>query len=182
MPRIVRYPAGLALVSLVLSLDACGPKPVVFTPTACQAEPCGAPVILIGDFTNKPPEYPQIMRSVGIDGRVEVEFVVTPGGTVDRASVVVRSSTNRSFERNTIRAVEKWQFATRDGSGPPMPTRYAVRVDYRLNPRRATTGGRADPGGPGWAMIDSHPVLTVTSAQNVLIPRDQIRPLGRPNQ
>jgi TonB family protein len=169
MPRIVRYPAGLALASLVLSLDACGPKQVVFTPTACRAEPCGEPVRLFGDFTNKPAEYPEIMRSVGIEGRVEVEFDVTSSGTVERASVVIRSSTNRSFERNSIWAIEKWRFATVDGGAPPVPTRYAVWIDYRLARRAHHV----------WAMIGNYPVLTVMSGQNRLIPRDQIRPLGR---
>lgn len=179
MPRIVRPAAGLALVSLVLFLAACGPKPVVFTPTACLAEPCGAPVRLIADYANPAPDYPEIMATVGIDGRVEVEFVVTTAGTVDTASVMIRSSTNKSFEGNTMRAIDRWRFHASGGIAITEPTAYRVAVRYVIG-KLQCPGPRVRTAGVSWSMDDGQPVLTVVSCAPPLVPRNQIRPLGRP--
>jgi TonB family protein len=44
------------------------------------------------------PRYPAAMLSVGISGRVVVEFIVDTLGTVERRSIVVLSSTHEAFE------------------------------------------------------------------------------------
>lgn len=79
---------------------------------------------LIWDTTNVAPRYPEIMRSVGIQGDARATFLVRPDGTVDPASIVVSPITNRAFQQMVINAVGTWKFRVAASERPngPVPT------------------------------------------------------------
>ena len=53
------------------------------------------------------PEYPPRARQQGIEGWVEVEFTISPVGTVQDA-VVIASKPTFVFDRAALRAIRKW--------------------------------------------------------------------------
>lgn len=56
------------------------------------------------------PDYPSVMRDVGIEGVVRLRFVVSAAGRVESSSIQVVSSTNKAFEQPAINAIKKWTF------------------------------------------------------------------------
>ncbi len=166
----------LSLACAALTVSACAPTPVVFRPATCRADPCATPVRLVADSTNPVPDYPEIMAAVGIEGTVVAEFVVLPSGSVDTASVMIRSMTNRAFERFSVEAIAKWRFHSTNGTALAAPTGYRVTLRYVLGDIRCP-GPRIGTATSAWAMRGGKPVLTVESCAPRLVPRDQIRPM-----
>jgi len=62
------------------------------------------------------PEYPPRARQQGIEGWVDLEFTISPVGTVQDA-FVLGSQPPRVFDRAALRAVRKWRYnpKTEDG-------------------------------------------------------------------
>ncbi len=56
------------------------------------------------------PVYPQVMRSVGIEGVVRLRYVVGTSGKAEPSSIQVLSSTNKAFEAPAIDAIRKSTF------------------------------------------------------------------------
>jgi protein TonB len=56
------------------------------------------------------PRYPEIMRSVGIEGVVLMRFVVGTNGRVEANSIQVVSSTNKAFEQPAIDVIRQSRF------------------------------------------------------------------------
>jgi TonB family protein len=77
------------------------------------------------------PVYPVQEKTSGITGTVEVEFTVDETGAVVNPWVV--SSTRRSFEEPTLRAVEKWRFVPGRRLGQVVSFRMRVPVLFNLN-------------------------------------------------
>ena len=77
------------------------------------------------------PVYPVQDKSLGVTGKVEVEFTVDETGAVVNPWVV--SSTHRSFEEPTLRAVEKWRFVPGRHHGEVVKFRMCVPVLFNLN-------------------------------------------------
>jgi periplasmic protein TonB len=79
-----------------------------------------------------PPQYPPRAAERGIEGRCSVEFDVTPDG--NPTNVRILSCTNSVFERETIRAVERWRYEPRVQDGVPQWRRgVQTQFDYNLN-------------------------------------------------
>jgi len=76
------------------------------------------------------PEYPFEMRHQGIDGTVEVEFVVDTDGRVCGARVV--SATNRAFEEPALKAVARWRFEPGLVNGRKVKFRMSVPLVFRI--------------------------------------------------
>ena len=55
------------------------------------------------------PDYPPRARQQGIEGWVEIEFTITPVGTIQDA-VVIASNPSFVFDRAALRAVRKWRY------------------------------------------------------------------------
>jgi len=51
------------------------------------------------------PKYPPALKSVGVQGSVQLQYVVGSDGRVERSSIKVVSSTNKAFEEPAIDAV-----------------------------------------------------------------------------
>lgn len=78
-----------------------------------------------------PPNYPPRAAERGIEGRCEVTFDVTPDG--NPTNVRILSCSNSVFERETIRAVERWRYEPRLQDGVAQWRRGVVtHFDYNL--------------------------------------------------
>ncbi len=76
------------------------------------------------------PEYPPRARQKGIEGWVEIEFTISPVGTVQDA-VVIGSQPNFVFDRAALRAVRKWRYNPKMESGVAVP-RKGIQVRLRF--------------------------------------------------
>ncbi|MGO4551371.1 energy transducer TonB [Lysobacter sp. 2RAF19] len=70
------------------------------------------------------PQYPQAAARAKTSGFVEVEFTVSPDGSVASVSVV-NAQPARTFEAAAVKAVKQWQFA------PGGDSRGKVRLDFQ---------------------------------------------------
>jgi TonB family protein len=70
--------------------------------------------------TTVTPEYPRLARSRGREGRVLVQVLVGPEGTVEDAKIV--SSAGRIFDRAAIEAVRQWRYTAPTSNGVPVRT------------------------------------------------------------
>ncbi len=64
------------------------------------------------------PQYPQRAAENGIEGYVIVEFTVTAEGTTD--NVIAVESSHKMFERNAVKAAQKFKFKPRVADGNPI--------------------------------------------------------------
>ncbi|MBN1403158.1 MAG: energy transducer TonB [Opitutales bacterium] len=77
------------------------------------------------------PQYPLDLRQAGINGKVEVEFLVDPRGNVRNVKII--SSTNPGFDESVLRAVRTWRFEPGKKNGKKVTVR--VRVPIPFNTR-----------------------------------------------
>ncbi|MGL6251309.1 MAG: energy transducer TonB, partial [Billgrantia desiderata] len=63
-----------------------------------------------------PPEYPSRAQRRGLEGHVELQFLIRPDGSVDRSSIrVVESQPRNVFDSAAEQAVARWQFEPASG-------------------------------------------------------------------
>ncbi|MSU50272.1 MAG: energy transducer TonB [Opitutus sp.] len=96
-----------------------GPVPPQFLDNPPRARLQGAPV------------YPFGAKQQGLCGNVVVEFLVDETGRVHDPRVV--SSSDRTFEEPTLRAVAKWRFEPGRRDGRVVRFKMAVPVVFNLN-------------------------------------------------
>jgi TonB family protein len=77
------------------------------------------------------PEYPQRAAREGIEGFVEVAFVVDPRGRTAEVEAV-SSSPRDVFESAAVSAVRRWRYAPRTENGQPVPQRLRARIEFKL--------------------------------------------------
>ena len=63
-----------------------------------------------------PPDYPARAQSRGIEGWVQIQFSVTPTGTV-RDPVVVGADPQGIFEDAALKAIARWRYNPRIDGG-----------------------------------------------------------------
>jgi TonB family protein len=92
--------------------------------------PSADPVIAYGDVEVLPARqsgpqlvYPPMLQEARIEGRVEIEFVVTAAGNVDSASFKILHSTNNALEAPTRTAVLGGRYAPGQNGGKAVPVR-----------------------------------------------------------
>ena len=76
------------------------------------------------------PEYPPRARQQGIEGWVEIEFTISPVGTIQDA-VVIASNPSFVFDRAALRAVRKWRYNPKVENGVAM-ARPGIQVRIRF--------------------------------------------------
>jgi len=76
------------------------------------------------------PEYPPRAKQQGIEGWVELEFTISPVGTVQDA-VVIASKPSYVFDRAALRAVRKWRYNPKTEDGVAV-ARKGVQVRLRF--------------------------------------------------
>lgn len=76
------------------------------------------------------PEYPPRARQQGIEGWVDLEFTISPVGTVQDA-FVIGAQPPRVFDRSALRAVRKWRYNPKTENGVAV-ARSNVQVRLRF--------------------------------------------------
>ncbi len=76
--------------------------------------------------------YPRMMLSAGIEGTVQVRFVVQSDGTVDPGSVEVTSTTNEQFSSATVRAIEDFRFVPGRYRGQNVHVLIEMPIQWRV--------------------------------------------------
>lgn len=83
-----------------------------------------------------PPQYPTMLREAGIEGKVQVEFVIDTTGHVERGSVKVVQSDNPQFNRAAIEMYQNPQCVFRPGRVAGTAVRVLVRQPVSFAIRR----------------------------------------------
>lgn len=79
-----------------------------------------------------PPIYPLSARQSGIEGQVDLEFVVTREGRVTEIRVI-ESRPGNIFVGAARAAVERWRFEPAQRGGEPVAVRVQVPLQFRLD-------------------------------------------------
>lgn len=74
--------------------------------------------------------YPANLRSAGVTGRVQVQFVVAPDGTVEPGSVEVIAATAAAFADAARSIVPKLKFRPGRKNGTAVRTRVVLPITY----------------------------------------------------
>ncbi|RCV87352.1 energy transducer TonB [Billgrantia montanilacus] len=92
------------------------PAPGPTTEQAASAEQGPVDVGQIAPTSRVPPEYPSRAQRRGLEGHVELQFLIRPDGSVDRSSIrVVESQPRNVFDSAAEQAVAGWQFEPANG-------------------------------------------------------------------
>ncbi len=89
------------------------------------------------------PGYPQAVRTIGIEGVVEVSLTVLRDGSVGWVRVV-RAEPRGYFEQAATEGVRQWRFEPARANGEPVECRMRTRVRFALTDPAATTAHAAD--------------------------------------
>ncbi len=81
-------------------------------------------------LTKVDPVYPEAARTAGTEGRVELDAVIAPDGSVKRLRPV---SGPDLLVRSASQAVQSWKFEPYLSSGKPVEVETAIVVEFRLN-------------------------------------------------
>ena len=79
--------------------------------------------------TKVPPEYPPIAKQLKIVGEVELEALVTEGGTVEKVNIV---SGNPVLTRPASDAVKKWKFSPFTSDGKVVKALVPVSLTFKM--------------------------------------------------
>jgi TonB family protein len=85
------------------------------------------------------PSYPADARRRHVEGYADVEFTVTPQGTVEGAHVTA-SQPKGTFDAAAVAAVSRWRFPAEQSRAPQTLTK---RVDFKLDSRDAAESANA---------------------------------------
>jgi protein TonB len=77
------------------------------------------------------PTYPAELKRKGVEGFVEVGFVVDENGLVQNVRVI--SSSQREFEQAAMSAVAKWKFKPGRKGGKNVKTNMSVPINFHLS-------------------------------------------------
>lgn len=85
-----------------------------------------------------PPKYPVNQARNGVDGWVKLSFIVEPDGKTSNA-IVESSSGISAFEREALKAVEKWQYDPAMENGKAIQQCYnSVRMEFSMGRNKPT--------------------------------------------
>lgn len=88
------------------------------------------------------PKYPAREADRGIEGWVDLSFVVSPEGTVEEL-IVDNSSGRKAFEEEALRAVRKWRYEPALLDGKPVEQCYTkVRITFSIPQKRLKRAAR----------------------------------------
>lgn len=127
-PEIQQEPAPARPEAAPVQLAAATGSAVAPVSAPAAAVPPAEPVLV----RVVQPDYPGEARVRGIEGWVDLSFVVSPGGDVLEPRVE-DSSMKHLFARPALNAVRQWKYAPRAVAGASERTR--VRVQFKLNER-----------------------------------------------
>ncbi|MFQ5766555.1 MAG: energy transducer TonB [Acidobacteriota bacterium] len=79
------------------------------------------------------PEYPEMARKAGIQGKVFLQAVISSDGTVKDASVLSSTSTNAGFEEAALKAVKTWRYKPAEQNGRPVDVLFTIVVNFTIS-------------------------------------------------
>jgi protein TonB len=94
------------------------------------------------------PQYPREALLRGIEGWVKVEFLIMGDGSVAEVRVV-GSDPPRIFDRNAVRAVQRWKYRPRYENGRAVERRGAQVIEFRLDDADTLLSAVSDDTPPG---------------------------------
>ena len=119
------------------NIDPTAPTITIAAPTVSTDTSLSGPGgmnIAEGDYlpiVRVAPVYPARALSRGLEGYVDLEFTVTPTGTVENP--IVSYSTSSLFERAAIRAVLKFKYKPRVVDGQPVAVQgVKTRITFKI--------------------------------------------------
>lgn len=77
------------------------------------------------------PQWPREALLQGIEGWVRIEFTIRPDGTVTDPQVI-ESEPRRMFDRQALRAIQRWRFRPRIVDGRPVERRATQTIEFNL--------------------------------------------------
>ncbi|MEH6393643.1 TonB family protein [Pseudoalteromonas sp.] len=78
------------------------------------------------------PQYPKMKAKRREDGSVQVEFDVTTSGFVKNVTVL-KSTGGEAFEKEAIKAMEKWRYAPKFENGAAVVAKAQVQLDFKIS-------------------------------------------------
>jgi protein TonB len=97
------------------------------------AEPSIEPPSFAAAYLNNPaPQYPQVSRRVGEQGRVLLRVLVSSSGLADSVQVETSSGSSK-LDQAALKAVEKWNFVPAKRSNQPVSAYVLVPIKFSLN-------------------------------------------------
>ncbi|HUF30163.1 MAG TPA: energy transducer TonB [Gemmatimonadaceae bacterium] len=82
--------------------------------------------------SNVPPKYPDLLRSAGIDGEVDIEFVIDPDGRVRAGSIVALRAEHRLFLEAVREALLGYRYLPAEVGGTPVAVRVRQNFSFTL--------------------------------------------------
>lgn len=79
------------------------------------------------------PQYPREALISGIEGWVRVEFTIEADGSVSGARVVDAHPRRGVFDRDALRAIQRWRFRPRVRDGEPVASRAGYTIEFKLD-------------------------------------------------
>ena len=120
---------GLALLALIVVPTAGSAQ--VFTPDQLSEMPqIDSPRDALRAIQES---YPNRLRDRGIEGRVQVSFVVTADGSVDPASVEVVQTENQELGTAAISAIRQIKFKPGKKDGSAVASRVVIPIAYTVS-------------------------------------------------
>lgn len=80
------------------------------------------------------PRYPPVLRLAGIEGRVQLEFVIDTTGHLERGSLRVLESTHPGFEAAALETLERSVFKPARVAGRAVRQRTLQSIAFRIRP------------------------------------------------
>ncbi|NMR25738.1 TonB family protein [Pseudoalteromonas sp. NEC-BIFX-2020_015] len=78
------------------------------------------------------PKYPRRKAEKRQGGFVQMEFDITPSGFVDNIKVINSSKAGSAFEKEAIKAIEKWRYAPKFEDGKAVTASTKVQLDFKI--------------------------------------------------
>ena len=79
------------------------------------------------------PKYTSDAMRAKIQGKVEIQAVVLPNGTVDRARVVTSLDTQFGLDDEALKAIKQWTFLPGKLEGVPVTVGITLFLEFRLH-------------------------------------------------
>jgi periplasmic protein TonB len=79
------------------------------------------------------PQFPEMARTARTPGRVILQAVVEPDGTVGEVRVLRCTRPYVGFEESAIQAVKQWRYEPATQNGRPVAVYFTVLVEFQLN-------------------------------------------------
>jgi|GEM_PF-1238227 len=90
------------------------------------------PPLIIDDLCPLP-EYPEVSRRAGIEGKTVIEVEILADGTVARTEVTEGVPGHPELDRAAMDAVAKWHFEPATKDGVPVGVTVSIPIEFRLD-------------------------------------------------